>query len=87
MKTDDNYILYFTRSRINFVVTLIITLLILTLLIVPIWLLYYFTVSLANSATDRISIVILLVSTLLFSGILALFTKARRHEIFFAAAR
>lgn len=86
MKSDDDTIHYFTRSRINACVTMIITAIILLLLVVPIWLLYHLTTTLNNNASDAICIGVLLVCTLIFSAVLSLFTKARRHEILAAAA-
>ncbi|MCJ1392225.1 hypothetical protein MMC18_005092 [Xylographa bjoerkii] len=77
---------YFTRERINAFVTFIITGFILIVLVVPIWALYHITVSLNTAATSPTCIGVLLVSTLIFSAILSLFTKARRHEILAAAA-
>ena len=66
--------------------TLIITFLILGLLVAPIWILFYLTVILDGTSTETASIGVLLVSTLLFSSVLSLFTRARRHEILAAAA-
>ena len=86
LKTDDPDIHYFTRERINAFVTMIITCFILIVLVVPIWLLYHLNTTTNSSATSPICIGILLISTLVFSVVLSLFTKARRHEILAAAA-
>lgn len=62
---------------------------VLALLIVPVYLLYHVASSFnkANAYTSNaICIGILLVATLLFSAALALFTKAKRHELLGAAA-
>ncbi|KAL8745305.1 MAG: hypothetical protein Q9190_002539, partial [Brigantiaea leucoxantha] len=85
-KSDDPDIRYFTRSRINAFVTLIITCIILLLLVVPIWLLYHTSVVLDTNKSNLVCMGILLVSTLIFSAVLSLFTKARRHEILAASA-
>lgn len=77
---------YFTRSRINVFVTMIITAIILLLLVVPIWLLYHLSVTLNVQRSNIVCIGVLLVSTLIFSAVLSLFTKARRHEILAASA-
>lgn len=77
---------YFTRSRINAFVTMIITSIILLLLVVPIWLLYHLSVTLNVQRSNIVCIGVLLVSTLIFSAVLSLFTKARRHEILAASA-
>lgn len=85
-KTDDPQIHYFTRGRINALVTMIITCFILVVLVVPIWLLYRLASTGGASAANPLSIAVLLSFTLLFSAVLSLFTKARRHEILAAAA-
>jgi hypothetical protein len=77
---------WFTRSRIDGLVVVIITLFILILLIVPIFVLYHLVDSVGTSKTDSICIGILLVFTLAFSAVLSLFTRAKRHEILGAAA-
>lgn len=64
----------------------IILFVILALLIVPIWLLYFFVTSMGNGKADAPCMGILLVSTLAFSAVLAIFTRAKRHEILAAAA-
>jgi hypothetical protein len=59
------------------------------LLIVPIYLLYSLVKDedgKLDSHTTGICITILLVCTLLFSAVLSLFTRAKRHEILGAAA-
>lgn len=85
-KTEDKDINYYTRERINAFVTLIITSIILLLLVVPIWLLYHLSVTENIDKSNIICIGVLLVSTLTFSAVLSLFTKARRHEILAASA-
>jgi hypothetical protein len=67
-------------------VTLIITTLILALLVLPIWGLFTLTVDYNARNTDTVCIGVLLVSTLVFSSVLSMFTRARRHEILAAAA-
>jgi len=68
---------------------LIITFGIVALLIVPIYLLYSM-VRRTNGILDHhaaaVCIGVLLVFTLLFSAVLSLFTRAKRHEILGAAA-
>jgi hypothetical protein len=77
---------YYTRSRINSLVLCIITTMILILLIVPVYILWNLVNKTADNHTDAVCIGVLLVFTLAFSAILSLFTRARRHEIFGAAA-
>lgn len=80
---------FYTRERIDLLASLVITLGIVALLIVPIYLLYNL-VSHTNGTLDRsataVCIGVLLVFTLLFSAVLSLFTRAKRHEILGAAA-
>jgi hypothetical protein len=61
---------------------------VLLLLVVPIYLLYHL-INEVQSPDGRIYAIclgILLVSTLAFSAVLCLFTRARRHEVLAAAA-
>ncbi|KAL8784340.1 MAG: hypothetical protein Q9195_009085 [Heterodermia aff. obscurata] len=85
-KSHDPKVRYFTRGRINAFVTLIITSIILLLLVVPIWLLYHISVTLNTNRSNVLCMGILLVATLVFSAVLSLFTKARRHEVLAASA-
>ncbi|MCJ1382307.1 hypothetical protein MMC17_005420 [Xylographa soralifera] len=85
-KTTSKDLHYFSHEKISIFVTFIITFIVLTLLIIPIWILYYLTVTLHTSTTDTICIAVLLISTLIFSVCLLLFTAAKRHEILAAAA-
>lgn len=60
---------------------------ILVLLVVPVYVLYHLTNEAGREVnTTAVSIGTLLVFTLAFSAVLALFTRARRHEILGAAA-
>ena len=85
MKTDDDYIHYYTRSRIGTSVTLIITCFILVLLVLPVCLLYNLLLH-GLITTSPETVVVLVVFTLFFSAALAFFTKAKRHEILAASA-
>ncbi len=70
-------------------VSFLIMIMVLALLILPVYALYRVGSSFdkANSNTSNaICMGILLVATLLFSAALALFTKAKRHELLSAAA-
>lgn len=84
-KTDDDSIHYYDRNRISTCVTMIITTIVLALLVVPIWLLYKFSIE-GTIATSPDTIGVVLVFTLVFSAALTGFTKARRHEIVAASA-
>ncbi|MCJ1384093.1 hypothetical protein MMC17_007209 [Xylographa soralifera] len=84
-KIGDSSIHYYDRGRITTFVTFLITIVILVLLLVPIWLLYQY--SIANSiATSLDKMGIISVTTLLFSAMLSAFTKAKRHEILGASS-
>ena len=79
---------YYSRKRITNLVSSIITLMVLVLLVVPIYLLYHLIneVEDAGGRVYAICMGILLVSTLAFSAVLYLFTRAKRHEILAASA-
>ena len=82
-------VFYYSDERIEGCAVSIITMVILGLLIIPIWLLYHIisrTDGTLSGRMNAICIGTLLVSTLLFSAVLSLFTRARRHEILAAAA-
>ncbi|TVY68658.1 hypothetical protein LSUE1_G008301 [Lachnellula suecica] len=87
-KTDpqETGIILYSRVAIDFVVSLIITMMILALLIVPIYVLWHLTRIVQTGRTVSIIIGVLLVATLVFSGALSLFTRAKRHEILASAA-
>ncbi|TVY43735.1 hypothetical protein LOCC1_G005188 [Lachnellula occidentalis] len=74
------------RERVELLVSLIITVIIVAILIIPIYLLFYLTVGTQTNHSMAIIISVLLIFTLLFSGVLSLFTRAKRHEILAAAA-
>ncbi|CAG8971685.1 hypothetical protein HYALB_00003153 [Hymenoscyphus albidus] len=84
----------FSKNRIEITVSIIIMLTILALLVCPIYILSKLTGSTEAQAADGtlvsrtipITIVILGVFTALFSTVLSLFTRAKRHEILASAA-
>ncbi|KAL8933828.1 MAG: hypothetical protein Q9216_006195 [Gyalolechia sp. 2 TL-2023] len=84
-RTEDDKIHYYDRRRISTCVTMIITIFILILLMVPIWLLYHSAVH-GNITRTTDTIVLILAFTLIFSAVLSAFTKAKRHEIVAASA-
>ena len=77
---------YYAPERIECCVVIIITVMILTQLIIPVYILYKLNNSIHNETLVAIHIGILLVFTLVFSAILSLFTRAKRHEILGASA-
>lgn len=81
--------MYFARERIDLCASFIITAMIIALLIVPIYLLYNLLKDkqgTLDAHSTGVCVGILLVCTLLFSAVLSLFTRAKRHEILAAAA-
>ncbi|KAH6668723.1 hypothetical protein B0J14DRAFT_703559 [Halenospora varia] len=85
-KADPTSIRLFSRDRVNIAVSLIITLTIVALLIIPIYVLWKLTNGEQTQKKSSLIIGILLIFTLVFSGVLSLFTRAKRHEILAAAA-
>ncbi|CAO2652884.1 Nn.00g022950.m01.CDS01 [Neocucurbitaria sp. VM-36] len=84
-KTQDKHIFYCSASRIEKLVGLVLTLIIFILLVLPVVALYKMTsVGHHNSTFDAVGI--LVVFTLLFSAVMSLLTKAKRHELFAASA-
>jgi hypothetical protein len=69
-------------------VTFIITAMILVLMVVPVYIMWHLSILSPNppGPDTRTTIGVLLLFTLVFSGVLSFFTRARRHEIFGAAA-
>ncbi|KAF2268848.1 hypothetical protein CC78DRAFT_510082 [Lojkania enalia] len=78
--------IYYTPSRISKLTNGILTFMILALLVVPIYILYHMVHDIGTRKAYMTCIGTLLIFTLAFSSILSIFTKARRHEIFAAAA-
>jgi len=89
LKTTDDDLFLPTKARVDRLVSFLIMVMVLALLVVPVWALYHvgssFDKTNANTS-NAICMGILLVATLLFSAALALFTKAKRHELLGAAA-
>ncbi|TVY46033.1 hypothetical protein LSUB1_G000184 [Lachnellula subtilissima] len=85
-KADPKEVRLFSRARIDILVSLIILLVIVALLIGPVYILWQLTTSSQSVKSINLIIVVLLLFTLLFSGVLSLFTRAKRHEILAAAA-
>jgi hypothetical protein len=78
---------FYSHRRIERFVVAIITFVVLLLLVIPIYLLYRTTSTFMDtSGENTICVGILLISTLLFSTIISIFTRAKRHEIFAASA-
>jgi len=88
-KTDDEHIYYYSASRVEAFVGIIITSIVFVLLVLPVVAMYRLTsfgnVADTQSGTFK-AIGVLVVFTLLFSAAMSLLTKARRHELFAASA-
>lgn len=79
-KSPDPYIKYYSKSRIDLLVRIIVCLLAVALLVLPVALLF------AVPESNSMKIVVLLSFTLFFCVCISVFTKARRHEVFAATA-
>jgi len=85
-KTNDPELYYYSKSRKDGFNTAILCLVLISLLVLPVFVLYKVLNDHHNEKSYTVSIGVLLVFVLVFSAVLSLFTKARRHEIFAAAA-
>lgn len=85
MQGDEETVLY-TKERVGYLVTLIITAMILLLLILPIYTLWHLSGEAQTQKTTAVTVGVLLIFTLVFSGVLSFFTRAKRHEILGCAA-
>jgi anaerobic C4-dicarboxylate transporter len=77
---------YYDKRRKDCLNTTVLCLTLLGLLIVPIFILYNALETHPDEKAYTVSIGVIIIFMLLFSAVLSLFTKARRHEIFAAAA-
>ena len=84
-KTDDRAIHYWDRTRISYCVTMIITIVVLGLLMIPIWMLFKASIEGTISKTPDM-IILVFAFTMIFSAAISAFTKAKRHEIVVASA-
>ena len=76
---------YYSRERISRLATLIITVLLAVLLIIPVYLLWRLAVQdMISTSPETLSLLVLF--TLFFSAIVSMFTRARRHEVLAASA-
>lgn len=83
---EDKYEIYYTPARIALLANGILTIIILTLLVLPIYILYHLVHDIGGRQAYVTCFGTLILFTLAFSSVLSLFTKARRHEILAAAA-
>jgi hypothetical protein len=88
MKARDPHIHYSTRWRVNLFIAFLITILIVTLLVVPVYGLFKITSHDGFTMNDKVnaSIGILVGATFIMALMLSMFTRARRHESLAASA-
>jgi hypothetical protein len=79
-KSPDPYIKYYSKSRIDLLVRVIICLLAVALLVAPVVLLFNVP------ENNGLKILVVLSFTLFFCICISVFTKAKRHEVFAATA-
>ncbi len=84
-KTKDSSIYYYSPSRIDTFVGLLITAVIFVLLVIPVIVMYRLTSFGSDHATFR-AIAVLIVFTLIFGAAMSMLTRAKRHELFAASA-
>ncbi|MCJ1378890.1 hypothetical protein MMC17_001989 [Xylographa soralifera] len=80
-RTEDEFLVYYDKSRLDFFIRLVMTIFSALLLMIPVFVLYVI-----QQSTGFAKDVVVLVFTLVFAIFLALFTKAKRHELFAATA-
>ncbi|KAF2197240.1 hypothetical protein GQ43DRAFT_381455 [Delitschia confertaspora ATCC 74209] len=91
-KTTNKFINFYSSSRIDTLVGVLITIIIFILLVIPVVTMYYLTSTTSHpnrtmSESQTLNAVgVLIVFTLLFSAAMSLLTKAQRHELFAASA-
>lgn len=84
-KTTNKYINFYSSSRIDTLVGVLITVIIFVLLVLPVTTMYRLASFDTHKSTfDAIGV--LIIFTLLFSAAMSLLTKAARHELFAASA-
>ena len=79
-KSPDPYIKYYSKSRIDLLVRVVVCFLAVALLVFPV------AILLTIPASNVVKIVVLLSFTLFFCVCISAFTKAKRHEVFAATA-
>lgn len=86
-KTNNRHLNYWSPSRVETLIGVIITVVVFILLVCPVVIMYTLTSQSHNDPQSTFrAIGVLVVFTLLFSAAMSMLTKARRHELFAAAA-
>ena len=77
---------YYTRSRVDKLIGVIITAIVFVLLVLPVVAMYRLTAFKNSEQSIFHAVGVLVVFTLLFSATMSLVTKAQRHELFASSA-
>ncbi|KAB8289845.1 hypothetical protein EYC80_010477 [Monilinia laxa] len=87
-KTDPNTTNIFLSNpdRVNAVASAVLLTTVLGLLIIPAYILWYLSHISTSSSAIGVIVAVLLVFTFVFSAVISLFTRAKRHEVLAAAA-
>ncbi|KAL9121411.1 MAG: hypothetical protein Q9187_002037 [Circinaria calcarea] len=85
-KTLDKNMHYYTRSRVDKLIGLIITTIVFVLLILPVVAMYQLRAIKQTPQSTFSAVGVLIVFTLLFSATMSFVTKAQRHELFASSA-
>ncbi|KAG4027176.1 hypothetical protein MFRU_032g00420 [Monilinia fructicola] len=87
-RTDPNTTNIFLSNpdRVNAVASAVLLTTVLGLLIIPVYILWYLSHISTSSSAIGVIVAVLLVFTFVFSAVISLFTRAKRHEVLAAAA-
>jgi len=80
-RSDDNFVVYYDKPRLDFFIRLAMTIFAALLLMTPVFVLYAI-----QQSTGFAKDIVILIFTLAFAIFLAVFTRAKRHELFAATA-
>ena len=80
-KTDDKYVHYVSKKRLDVLIRILVMFMAVALLVVPVFILLK-----VNHGQGYMRVVVVLLFTGAFSVALSAFTKAKRHEVFAATA-
>jgi hypothetical protein len=84
-KTTNKFINFYSSSRIDTLIGILITIIIFVLLVLPVVAMYRLS-AIGDRTSTFDAVGVLVVFTLLFSAAMSLVTKAARHELFAASA-
>lgn len=84
--SSDPSAIYYDGERIEILISGIIVMVVVILQFLPICILYYLVNEVRTKQASIVCLGVLLIFTLIFSTVLSFFTRAKRHEIYGAAA-